>query len=158
MQHFSFIDLFIDLFESALRVSGDKLARLQEHFRLYIQLRYNAPMLLSTGDKVGSNIGALYCTKSCIYSQKKCSWRWASLSPETCTADSNRSIKRSINENCCISLVAYVVVPMTHGPSIFKTFCYPCLFSRNSAFRNIEVRNWRLARPKGSDFLRKRNK
>jgi len=27
---------FIDLFESALHVSGDKLARLQEHFWMYI--------------------------------------------------------------------------------------------------------------------------
>ena len=32
MQQFPFIDLFIDLFESALYVSGDKLAHLQEHF------------------------------------------------------------------------------------------------------------------------------
>jgi len=52
MQQFSFIDLFIDLFESAPHVSGDKLAHVQEHFRLYIQLWYNAPMLLPTGDKV----------------------------------------------------------------------------------------------------------
>jgi len=32
MQQFTFIELFIDLFESALHVSGDKLALLQEHF------------------------------------------------------------------------------------------------------------------------------
>ena len=32
MQQFSFIDLFIHLFESALHVSGDKFAHLQEHF------------------------------------------------------------------------------------------------------------------------------
>jgi len=32
MQQFSFIDLFIDLFESVLHVSGDQLAHLQEHF------------------------------------------------------------------------------------------------------------------------------
>jgi hypothetical protein len=32
MQQFSFIDLFIDLFETALHVSGYKLAHLQEHF------------------------------------------------------------------------------------------------------------------------------
>ena len=121
MQQFSFIDLFIDQFESAVLVSGDKLARLQEHFWLYIELWYNAPILLPTSEKVemeltssistlslvGSNIGALY--QSCIYSQK-CSWRWASLSPATCRADSNRSIKRSINENYCILLVAYIVV------------------------------------------------
>jgi hypothetical protein len=31
-QKFSFIDLFIALFESALHVSGDKLAHIQEHF------------------------------------------------------------------------------------------------------------------------------
>jgi hypothetical protein len=47
--------------------------------------------------------------QSCIYSQK-CSWRCASLSPETCRADSNISIKRSINENCCIWLVAHIVL------------------------------------------------
>ena len=32
MQQFSFIDLFIDLFESVVHVSVDKLAHLQEHF------------------------------------------------------------------------------------------------------------------------------
>jgi len=32
MQQFSFIDLFIDLFESAVHVSGDKLDHFQEHF------------------------------------------------------------------------------------------------------------------------------
>jgi len=32
MQQFSFIDLLIDVFESALHVSGDKLARLEELF------------------------------------------------------------------------------------------------------------------------------
>jgi len=32
MQRFSFIDIFIDIFEPALHVSGDKLAHLQEHF------------------------------------------------------------------------------------------------------------------------------
>ena len=51
---------------------------------------------------------------NCIYSQK-CSWRWASLSPETCRADSNRPIKMSINENVCIMLVAYIAVLMIHG-------------------------------------------
>ena len=32
MQQFSFTELFIDQFEYALHVSGDKLAHLQEHF------------------------------------------------------------------------------------------------------------------------------
>jgi len=52
MQQFSFIDLFIDIIEFALHVSDDKLAHLQEHIWLYIKLWYNAPILLSTGDKV----------------------------------------------------------------------------------------------------------
>ena len=38
MQQIPFIDLFFGLFESALHVSGDKLAHLQEHFWLYVQL------------------------------------------------------------------------------------------------------------------------
>jgi hypothetical protein len=37
------------------------------------------------------------------------------LSPETCKADSNRAIKRSIKENFCVLLVAYIVVLMMHG-------------------------------------------
>jgi len=32
MQQIPFINLFIDLFKSALHVSGNKLAHLQEHF------------------------------------------------------------------------------------------------------------------------------
>ena len=56
----------------------------------------------------------IVCTNA-VHTAKKCSWRWASLSPEICRADSNRSIKRSINENCCIWLVAYIVVLMMHG-------------------------------------------
>jgi len=100
MQQFSFIDLFIDLFESAVHVSGDKLAHLQEHFRLYIQLwcvqytdigadRWQDSIW--TLSPVGSNIGALY--QSCIDSQK-CSCKWESLPPEACRADPNRSIKK----------------------------------------------------------------
>ena len=46
---------------------------------------------------------SVHCTKSCIYTVKKCSWRWANLSPETFWAD----LKRLINEKllhlvCCL--------------------------------------------------------
>jgi len=43
---------FIDLFESALHVPGDKLAHLQEHFLTVhtALVQYNAPMLLPTGN------------------------------------------------------------------------------------------------------------
>ena len=48
---------FIDLFKSALHVSGDKLVHPQEHFFDCIySFWYSAPILLPTG----SNIGALY--------------------------------------------------------------------------------------------------
>ena len=56
-----------------------------------------------------------------IYSQM-CSWRWTSLSPETGRTDSNRWIKRSLNENCCILLVAYIVVLMMHGLTNAKLY------------------------------------
>jgi len=104
MQQHSFIDLFIDLFESALRVSGDKFAHLQEHFWLYMQLWYNNYLIqliilfLSNYD-YSSHVKILFILiyhysalyQTCIYSQKS-SWRWANLPPETCRADSNRSI------------------------------------------------------------------
>jgi len=71
-----------------------------------------------------TDIAALY--RSCIYSQKF-SWRWASLSSETCRADSNRSIKRSINGICCIWLVAYIIVLMKHGLANVKRKIDECL-------------------------------
>ena len=96
--------------------------RLLVFLLIYLNLLYmfqatNLPIFMSTCDCICS-FGSMhrYCCRlltrlrwNCIYSQK-CSWRWASLSPETCTADSNRSIKRSINENCCILLVASIVM------------------------------------------------
>jgi len=93
MQQFSLIDLFIGLFESAVYVSGDKLAHLQEYFWLYIQLLVQCADIAA--DRLRWNLSLVtgrqqyWCIvlyQSCIYSQK-CSWRWASLSPETCRAD-----------------------------------------------------------------------
>ena len=58
-------------------------------------------------------------------------WRWASLSPETCRADLKRSIKRSINGICCILLVAYFVVLMMHSLTNIKSivvFALCCYF------------------------------
>jgi len=60
MQQLLFIDLFIGLFESALHVSGNKLTHLQELFWLYIQLWYNAPILLPTSDKVEMELVIAY--------------------------------------------------------------------------------------------------
>ena len=100
----------------------------------------NSPIIRSTFDRIYSfgtmhwycsNIGALY--QSCIYSQK-CSWWWASFSPKTCTADSNRSIERSISENCCILLVAYIVV------QIVSFSCW-CKTSTTQLTKQISVQN-----------------
>ena len=96
---------------------------LRSTFWLYIQLWYNAPILLPTDDKVPSQhrLAAIsvHCTKA-VYTVKNCFWRWVNLLPETCTADSNRSIKRSINKNCCILLVTYIIVLMMHGLTNIK--------------------------------------
>jgi len=73
MQQFSFIDLFIDPFESVLHVSGGKLAHLQERFMtVYTAFGtthryYCRPVTLAP---VGSNIGALYQKLYIGYSQK----------------------------------------------------------------------------------------
>ena len=82
MQQFSFIDLFIDLFEFALHVLGDKLAHLHEHF-LTVYTAFGIQCTDIAADRWqgwdgessnsnfspgGSNIGAL--NQSCIYSQK----------------------------------------------------------------------------------------
>jgi hypothetical protein len=48
---------FIDLFKSAVRVSGDKLAYLQEHF-LTVYTAFGSS--ISSFSPVDSNIGALY--------------------------------------------------------------------------------------------------
>jgi len=52
---------FIDLFKSALHVSGDKLAHPQEHFLTV----YTAFVTMH-----GYCCRPVHCTKSCIYSQK----------------------------------------------------------------------------------------
>ena len=92
MQQIPFIDLFIDLLESALHVPGDKFAGLQEQF-FTVYTAFGTMHRYRYGPVI----------------------RWASLSPETYRADLKRSIKRSINGICCILLVAYVVVLMMHG-------------------------------------------
>jgi len=58
---------------------------------------------------------SVHCTKA-VYTIKKCSREWMSLLPETCRAD----LKRSINGICCILLVAYIIVLMTHGLTNIK--------------------------------------
>ena len=79
-------------------------------FWLYVQFWYNAPILLSTGQQQYRCV-----VPKAVYTAKKYSWRWASLSPETCRTNSYRSIRRSINGICCNLLVSYIVGLMTHG-------------------------------------------
>jgi len=83
---------------------------------------YNAPMLLATGDKgekefhlnlvTGRQQHRCFVPKA-VYTIKKYSWGWASLSRETCRGNSNRSIKRSINRICWI-LKDKNIVRQTH--------------------------------------------
>ena len=152
MQQIPFIDLLIDLFKSALHVSGDKLAHLQEHF-LTVYTAFGTVRRYCwyvSGDKLAhpqehflivyTAFGTMhrYCCRQAtrlrwnstefhlnlfacrqqyrcivpkaVYTAKKCSWGWASLSLETCTAHLKRSIRRSINGICCILLVSYIVI------------------------------------------------
>jgi len=76
---------FIDLFKSALHVPGDKPAHPQEHF--FVSTVKKVPLHSATNSPI---------------------FRSTFL---TCRAD----LKRSINGICCILLVAYIVVLMTHG-------------------------------------------
>jgi len=50
MQQFSFIDLFIDLFESALHDSGDKLAHQQQYRCIVPNLYVQSKVLLKMGE------------------------------------------------------------------------------------------------------------
>ena len=95
----------INLFKSALHVSGEKLAHPQKHFlnvctafgtmhRHCCRPEWNCSV--STVAPVGSSVGALYQK---LYIVRKCSWVWANFSPETCRAD----LKRLINEKAVAS-------------------------------------------------------
>ena len=89
---------FINLFNSALRVSGDRFAHPQEHFWLYIQL------LVQCTDTASDR-----CIVQKLYIVKKCSWGWATLSPETRRAELKRLIKEKVVASC------YRCTKMSHG-------------------------------------------
>ena len=107
---------FIDSFKLVLHVSGNIFAHLQEHFdciycfleqctnsavccRLVTQIRWNWSWfnqyhpICVTGRQ--QTAGSVHCSKN-LYVQSKCSWRWAKLSPETCTAILKESIKQML--------------------------------------------------------------
>jgi len=102
MQQILFIDIFTLLFKSALHNSGDKLAHFLEHF-LTAYTAFGTmhrcccrTVILSP---VGSNIVPIT-----VYTVKKCSRRWASLSAETCRTDLKK-INRNINRRILLYLV-----------------------------------------------------
>jgi len=74
---------FINLFNSALHVSGNKLAHPQEHFLTVYHVYsfwYKAPTLLSTGATVEFHLNRgtgpqqyLYIVPKAVYAVKKCS-------------------------------------------------------------------------------------
>ena len=86
---------------------------------------YNTPILLPTCDKVEMDEFHLtfvtgrqqyrHIAPKAVYTVKKCSWAWTSLSPETCSD----VLKRSINGICFILLVAYIVVLTVISFTIF---------------------------------------
>ena len=99
---------FINLFKSALHVSGDKFTHPQEH-SLTVYTAFGT-MHRHCCRPVPRGTGRQQCrciAPKAVYTDKECSWGWANLSPETFRADLKRINKR---KNCCILLVAYIVV------------------------------------------------
>ena len=99
---------FINLFKSALRVSGDKFAHSQEHF-LTVYTAFGTThrhccRSISTVAPVDSSVGALYQK---LYIVKKCSWGWANLSPETGRADLKRLINEKFVASCWLLTSSY---------------------------------------------------
>jgi len=82
MQQIPFIDPFIDIFNLLYMFRETNSPIFRSTFWLYIQFWYNAPILLPTGRHEYRCI-----VPNAVYIVKKFSWRWVSLSPETCTAD-----------------------------------------------------------------------
>ena len=91
---------FINLFKSALHVSGDKFVHPHEHFLTYIQLLVQCT---DTAADRCHGTGRQQCrciVPKAVYTVKKCSWGWTNLSPETCRADLNRLINEKVVASC----------------------------------------------------------
>ena len=106
---------FINLFKSALHVSGNNFAHSQEHFLIV----YSAFVTIHRSAAV-----SVHCTKSYIYSQK-CSWGWANLSPETCRADLKRLINEKFFASCWLltSLCWWCAVTQTSTSIKIHSLC-----------------------------------
>ena len=77
---------FINLFNSALHVSGDKFAHPQEHLlTLYTAFGTMHRHCCRPVPRLRLNWECI--VPKAVYTVKKCSWEWANLSPETCRAD-----------------------------------------------------------------------
>ena len=110
--------VFINIFKSPYMFRAKNSPILRSNFCLYIQLLV---LLHCTGRQ------QYRCTvPNAVYTDKKRSWGWANLSPETCRA----GFKTLINEKiCCILLVTYVVIASSclsvclsvppHGTTLF---------------------------------------
>jgi len=97
--------LFINLFNSALHVSGDKFAHPQELFlTLYTAFGIMYRHCCRPVAPVGSSVGALYKK---LYIQPK-------------RAPEEGRICHPKHVSCCILLVAYIVVLMMHGHTNVK--------------------------------------
>ena len=107
---------FINLFNSALHVSGDKFAHPQEHF-LTVYTAFGTMHRHCCWPVLNHGTGRQQCrciVPKAVFTVKKCSWGWANLSPETCRAE----LKRLINENVVAS--CYRCTKMMHGHTNIK--------------------------------------
>jgi len=131
---------FIDIFESVLHVSGDKLAHHQEHF-LTVYTAFGTTHRYCCRP-VSSSIGASYQT---LYIQSKS----APGDGRVCRPKHVEVIlKRSINGNCCMLSVAHIVVLTTHGLTNVSSryvrpvrFPSPPVFCLNSSLSSLHLSN-----------------
>ena len=116
---------FIDLFNSALHVSGDKFAHPQEHFLTVYTAFFTMHRLCCWLRRFHLN----RCTgrqqyrrivPKAVYTVKKCSWGWANWSPETCRAD----LKRLINEKVFAS--CWLLTPLHYWCKVIQKSALKC--------------------------------
>ena len=100
----------INLFNSALQVSGDKFAHPQENF---------VTVYTAFGTMHWSAAVSVHCTKSCIHSQNEL-LRMGEFVARNMYGCFEKINKRLIKKNVCILLVVYIIVLVTHGHTNIK--------------------------------------
>ena len=101
---------FINLFKSAIHVSGDRFDHPQEHFltvytvfgtiNILLVVFWHASLRFTSQNILNYNLSLHCILPKTGYTVKKCSWEWANLSPEIYMTDLKRlTFKRRIKSH-----------------------------------------------------------